>query len=69
MEESEEEILRREKQYLIQDVAEEIEHLSRQLAVANENVQRVLARGVELETFTQQWKEFRASCKKSDQSS
>ena len=62
-EETEEEILQKQKQYLIQDVTEEIEHLTKQLAVVNENVQRILKGQGEVSTFAQQWGEFQSQCK------
>lgn len=68
-EETQGEILQREKQYLVQDIAEEIEHLSKQLAVANENIQKVLQNQSELDTFAEQWSQFQAQCKKTEGSS
>lgn len=64
IEESEEEILQKEKQFLIQDITEEIEHLTKQLAVVNENVEGLLQRQGELTAFAEQWSRFRANCQK-----
>ena len=53
-------ILQQEKQYLIQDITEELEHLTKQLAVVNENVQNILQKQSELNSFANQWSQFQA---------
>ena len=59
-EETEERVLQQEKQYLVQDITEELEHLTKQLLVVNENVQRVLQKQDELNVFADQWSQFQA---------
>ena len=53
-------ILQQEKQYLVQDITEELEHLTKQLAVVNENVQNILQKQSELNSFANQWSQFQA---------
>ena len=53
-------ILQQEKQYLVQDITEELEHLTKQLAVVNENVQNILQKQSELNSFANQWSRFQA---------
>jgi len=60
IEETEERVLQQEKQYLVQDITEELEHLTKQLVVVNENVQRILRKQEELNIFADQWSQFQA---------
>lgn len=53
-------ILQQEKQYLVQDITEELEHLTKQLSVVNENVQNILRKQSELNSFANQWNQFQA---------
>ena len=53
-------ILQQEKQYLVQDITEELEHLTKQLSVVNENVQNILQKQSELNSFANQWSQFQA---------
>lgn len=53
-------ILQQEKQYLVQDITEELEHLTKQLSVVNENVQNILRKQRELNSFANQWSQFQA---------
>ena len=58
--ENSEGILQQEKQYLVQDITEELEHLTKQLSVVNENVQNILRKQSELNSFANQWSQFQA---------
>lgn len=68
-EETREEILQREKEYLVRDITEEIEHLTKQLAAVDGNIRRILPKQVELNSFAEQWAKFQTQCKKAEGSS
>ena len=68
-EETQEEILQREKEYLIRDITEEVEHLTKQLAVVDGNIRGILQQQAELNSFAEQWAKFQTQCRKADGSS
>ena len=68
-EETREEVLQREKEYLVRDITEEIEHLTKQLAAVDGNIRGILQQQVELNSFAEQWAKFQTQCKKTEGSS
>lgn len=57
-------LLQKEKERLIQEIAEEIERIASQIALVNKNVDTILNKQKEITAFAELWTTFRIECQR-----